>query len=192
VISDGYGSPRPGQRHLGVDVMFSRIASDAFGTTGPNGSKAFVMPDGWPAIAASDGVLWSAGWSPRGFEVVLHHGGIATYYQHLRALYVPQTKAPASGTAPGTLRRIQAGEPLGLIGGDPTNPPHLMHLHFELWPAGPASAVDPAPLMKTWQVFDPTDVAPFFAAATRNAARRRAIGPGMVSVRAHERRRPRA
>jgi len=43
--------------------MFGRISTDAFGMNGPNGSKLFVMPDGWPAVAASDGVLWSAGWS---------------------------------------------------------------------------------------------------------------------------------
>lgn len=190
VISDGYSSPRPGQRHLGVDIMFSRIASDAFGTAGPNGSKLFVMPEGWPAIAASDGVLWSAGWSPRGFEVVIHHGSVATYYQHMSVLYVPQTKAPAPGTAQGTLRRIQAGEPLGIIGGDPTNPPHLMHLHFELWPTGASgSAIDPAPLMKTWQVFTPADVTPFFS--QRNAGKRAAQRAELVKVRGYERRWPR-
>jgi len=30
VISDGYGSPRPGMLHAGVDLMFARIATDPF------------------------------------------------------------------------------------------------------------------------------------------------------------------
>jgi murein DD-endopeptidase MepM/ murein hydrolase activator NlpD len=190
VISDGFGSPRPGQRHAGVDLMFARISTDAIGTNDPHGSKGFVMPGGWPAVAASDGVLWSAGWSARGFEVVIHHGTVATYYQHLSALFVPQTQAPRPNTAPSTLRRIQVGEPLGIIGGDPTNPPHLMHLHFELWPAGPTSAIDPALLMKTWQVLTPADVAPFFATAMRNARAKQTERPDLVKVRGYERRWP--
>jgi murein DD-endopeptidase MepM/ murein hydrolase activator NlpD len=142
VISDGYGSPRPGTIHQGVDIMFARIASDAFSPSGPNGTKLFVMPDSWPAVAASDGVLWSAGPTLRGYAVVVDHGNVATFYQHLNTLLVPETKPPAPGAPRAKLIPIKAGQPLGVIGGDPSNPPHLKHLHFELWPAGPTSAVD--------------------------------------------------
>jgi murein DD-endopeptidase MepM/ murein hydrolase activator NlpD len=191
VISDGYGSARPGSTHVGVDLMFGRISTDPFAATGPNGSKLFVMPDSWPAVAASDGVLWSAGPTLRGYAVVVDHGNVATFYQHLSTLLVPETKPPAPGTPRDKLVHIKAGQPLGIIGGDPSNPPHLKHLHFELWPAGPASATDPQPYMKTWQIFTPDDVAPFLSALTRNAAQKRpARRPDFVPVRAHERRWP--
>jgi murein DD-endopeptidase MepM/ murein hydrolase activator NlpD len=190
VISDGYGSPRPDMTHQGVDVMFGRIASDAFPTTGPNGSKAFVMPDSWPAVAASDGVLWSAGPTLRGYAVVIDHGNVATFYQHLSTLIVPETKPPAHGTPRDKMIAIRAGQPLGVIGGDPTNSPHLKHLHFELWPHGPTSAVDPQPYMRTWQVFTPDDVAPMLAGLTRNAAKRAAKRTEFVRVRGYERRWP--
>jgi murein DD-endopeptidase MepM/ murein hydrolase activator NlpD len=190
VISDGFGSPRGGTTHMGVDLMFARIANDPF-PNGPNGSKHFVMPDAWMAVAASDGVLWSAGHTPRGFAVVLDHGNVATFYQHLDTLMVPETKPPAKGTPREQLIQIKAGQPLGVIGGDPLDPGHLKHLHFELWLGGPTSAIDPQPLMKTWQVFTPNDIAPFLPALTRNAAKNQsAKRRDFVPVRAYERRWP--
>jgi len=50
-----------------------------------------------------------------------------------------------------------------VIGADPLDPAHLKHLHFELWLGGPADAIDPQPLMKTWQVFTPNDIAPLLS-----------------------------
>ena len=190
VISDGFGSPRPPATHMGVDLMFGRIASDPF-PIGPNGSKAFVMPDAWMAVAASDGVLWSAGHTPRGFAVVIDHGSVATFYQHLETLLVPEAKPPAKGTPRDQLIPIKAGQPLGVIGADPLDPAHLKHLHFELWLGGPANAIDPQPLMKTWQVFTPNDIAPLLSPLTRNAARKPLEKRhGLVPVRAHQRRWP--
>jgi murein DD-endopeptidase MepM/ murein hydrolase activator NlpD len=147
------------------------------------------MPDSWPAVAAADGVLWSAGPTLRGYAVVVDHGTVATFYQHLSTLIVPETKAPAPGTPRAKMIPIRAGQPLGVIGGDPTNPPYQKHLHFELWPAGPASAVDPQPYMRTWQIFTPDDVAPMLA-LTRNAAKRAPKRSEFVQVRAYERRWP--
>ncbi len=195
VISDGYGSPRPGMTHKGVDLMFGRISTDAFPMTGPNGSKLFVMPDSWPAVAASDGVLWSAGPTLRGYAVVIDHGTVTTFYQHLSTLLVPETKPPAPGAPRDKMIPIKAGQPLGIIGGDPSNPPHYKHLHFELWPAGPASATDPQPYMRAWQIFTPDDVAPMLASLTRNASKKRSgkrgdKRPELVSVRGYERRWP--
>lgn len=190
VISDGFGSARPPGKHMGVDLMFARISSDRF-PIGPNGSKAYVMPDAWMAVAASDGVLWSAGHTPRGFCVVLDHGNVATFYQHLDTLFVPETKPPAKGAPKESRIRVKASQPLGVIGGDPLDPSRLKHLHFELWLGGPTSAVDPAPLMKSWQVFTPNDLAPFLSSLTRNAPRRSSgKRPDFVHVTDHERRWP--
>ena len=190
VISDGFGSPRPPGKHMGVDLMFGRISSDPF-PIGPNGSKAFIMPDAWMAVSASDGVLWSAGHTPRGFAIVIDHGNIATFYQHLETLLIPEAKPPAKGTPRDQLIQIKTGQPLGVIGADPLDPAHLKHLHFELWLGSPANAIDPQPLMKIWQVFTPTDIAPLLSPLTRNAARKRPENRhGLVPVRAHQRRWP--
>jgi len=190
VISDGFGSPRPPATHMGVDLMFGRISSDPF-PNGPNGSKSFVMPDAWMAVAASDGVLWSAGRTPRGFAVVIDHGHVATFYQHLELLLVPEAKPPGKDAPKDQLIKIRAGQPLGVIGADPLDPSHVKHLHFELWPGGPTSAIDPGPLMKTWQVFTPDDVAPYLQALRRNAAKKKPPKRGeFVPVRAYERRWP--
>lgn len=157
VISDGFGSPRPGRLHAGVDVMFLRAAADAAtlraGT--PNGSRGFVMPNGVSALAAADGVVWSAGQGPRGFSVVIDHGKhhgqpVATFYTHLEKLAVTPTQRGQ------TKQQIRAGQPLGIIGGDPLDPQKLKHLHFELWLGGPANAIDPIAIMRGWTMTAPT------------------------------------
>lgn len=183
VISDGYGSNRPPGKHLGVDIMFGRIQSDRF-PIGPNGTKAFVMPDAWMAVSAADGVLWSAGYTPRGAAVLIDHGNVATFYQHLDTLFVPAVQPPAKGTPRALMIQIKAGQPLGVIGADPLDPQHIKHLHFELRVG--TDAVDPAGVMKAWQVFTPRDIAPFLPPLTRNAASR----SDLVHVRGHERRWP--
>jgi len=110
------------------------------------------MPDGLTAIAASDGVLWSAGRQPRGLAVVVDHGGVATFYTHMDKLLVPEASPPAKGEQIQPWRTIKAGQPLGIIGYDPLDAQKLKHLHFELWRGGPKDAVDPEPLMRGWQV----------------------------------------
>src|SRR5688572_19308612 len=75
VISDGFGSRRPGGRHEGVDMMFKREPNDPFPPGSPNGSKLFVMPDNVAALAVSDGVVWFAKHTSYGFTVVIDHGG---------------------------------------------------------------------------------------------------------------------
>ena len=190
VISDGFGSHRPsfpGGQHKGVDLMFARIASDKF-PIGPNGTKGFVMPDAWLAVAAADGVLWSVGYTQHGGAVVLDHGGVATFYTHLETLLFPEIRAPAKDTPKHLLPRVKAGQPLGIIGADPLDPQRIRHLHFELWTGGPENAIDPAPVMKSWEVFGPDDVAPFLSPVTRNAAKKASSKhPDFVQVRAHTR-----
>ena len=152
-ISDGFGSPRGnGQKHMGVDLMFAREPSDTLKAGTPNGTAHFVMPDGMTALAAADGVVWSAMKTPRGFAVVIDHGPlkVATFYQHLEKLLVTETANAKSG------ERVRAGQPIGVIGADPLDGEHLKHLHFEFWRGGPKDAVDPAPLMRAWEtVGDP-------------------------------------
>jgi murein DD-endopeptidase MepM/ murein hydrolase activator NlpD len=148
VISDGFDSPRPGlPRHGGVDVMFARLASDPFKAGSPNGSKLFVMPDDIPALAASDGVVWSATQTPQGFAVVIDHGPrkVATFYTHLEKLLVASAKPGKNG------ERLRAGQPLGIIGASPRDSEHLKHLHFEIWLGGPSDRIDPSPVMRAWE-----------------------------------------
>ena len=161
VISNGFGTVYPdGSRHKGVDVMFARTPSDVFQAGTPNASKQFVVPDSLDALAASDGVVWSAMDTPRGYAVVIDHGPakVATFYTHLERLLVSPTANAKAG------ERVRAGQPIGVIGADPLDPAHLKHLHFELWLGGPSNAVDPAPVMRGWGVV--TDVGELVA---RNA-----------------------
>jgi hypothetical protein len=142
-ISDGFDSPRPGlPRHGGVDLMFARQPSDPFTPGSPNGTKLFVMPDNLVAVAASDGIVWSAGPTPRGFAVVIEHSPskVATFYAHLEKLLV------AKGD------HMRAGQPIGTIGASPLDAEHLKHLHFELWLGGPSDRVDPSLVMRGWEV----------------------------------------
>ena len=188
VISDGFGSPRPGMKHAGVDLMFARITGDPFPVGTPNGTHAFVMPDHWMAVAASDAILWSAGHTERGYAVVLDHGTVATFYTHLESLLLPLAGAPVRGAELAPFRRIKAGQPLGIIGYDPQDGQRIKHLHFELWLGGPDKAIDPQPIMKSWQVLTPADIAPFLsgqslAREARNAAKR----ADLVRVRSYER-----
>ncbi len=155
VVSSGWGSPRGDRQHEGVDIMFRRIPSDPYPVGSTNGSKLFVMPENVLAVAASDGKVWSAGRTPRGFSVVIDHGEhakAATYYTHMDTLLVKPTARGRSG------ERVKAGQPLGIVGADPMDARRLKHLHFALWAGGPSDAVDAEPLMKAWEkIRDPRE-----------------------------------
>lgn len=156
VISSGWGSPRPGGPHSAGDIMFKRIPMDPYPVGSPNGSKGYVMPEKLVAVAASDGVVWSAGWGPGGFAVVIDHGPqkVATYYNHLSELLVTQTSRAKSG------QRVYAGQPLGIIGASPRDGAKLKHLHFAIWLGGPDAAIDPAPVMRSWEYINDPSPAP--------------------------------
>jgi murein DD-endopeptidase MepM/ murein hydrolase activator NlpD len=147
-ISDGFDSPRTGYpRHGGVDLMYRRIPTDALRVGSPNGSKAFVMPDGTKALAAADGVVWSALRTPQGFAVVIQHAQpFATFYTHLEQLLVAETARGVSN------QRVRAGQPIGIVGASPLDAEHLKHLHFELWAGGAKDKMDPALAMREWRV----------------------------------------
>ena len=82
----------------------------------------FAAPQGSPIVAASDGVVESAGPSGTyGNLVVLRHAGVvATAYAHMSRI--------ARGMKPGV--RVRQGEVIGYVGatGRATGP----HLHFEI------------------------------------------------------------
>ena len=148
-ISDGWGSPRTlpdGTQitHLGADIMFRRRSSrDLIAVYKPgtvNGEKWYFMPDSVPALAASAGVVQFAARTPVGFTVVIRHPtGWATYYTHMASLAVS------------TGDTVAAGQPIGIIGGNPADSVHLKHLHFELWKNGTrAGVLDPKPYLDTW------------------------------------------
>ncbi len=148
-ISDGFDSPRPGlPRHGGVDIMFRRMATDTFGAGTPNGTRMFVMPDDHPVLAASDGVVWSAMKTPRGYAVVIDHGPrrVATFYTHLDRMLVSPTARGASK------QQVTAGQMIGTVGFDPLDTRKLKHLHFEVWLGGPSDRADPLLAMSVWDV----------------------------------------
>jgi murein DD-endopeptidase MepM/ murein hydrolase activator NlpD len=107
------------------------------------------MPDHLVAIAASDGKVWQADWSPKGFQVVIDHGSVVTYYAHLENLFVTPSERGKSN------QRVVAGQPLGFIGASPLDAEHLKHLHFEIWLGGPTDKIDPEKLIYRWTVVDP-------------------------------------
>ena len=109
------------------------------------------MPPGTLVLAASDGEVWSAGWTPRGYSVVVSHGAPwATYYTHMTSLRVGESKRGSSK------ERVRAGQPLGVVGADPKDARGIAHLHFEMWFGGGGfAATDPVPFLRTFAVLDP-------------------------------------
>jgi hypothetical protein len=150
VISDGWGSPRrkadgSTRAHLGADIMFKRRSradlADVHRPGTPNGTRWFFMPDGVPALAIAAGEVRRALPTRRGYSVVIRHAnGWASYYTHLEDLRVQRGD------------QVDAGQPLGLIGFDPTTRQKIRHLHFELWEGGTRrGVVDPAPYLDAWE-----------------------------------------
>lgn len=187
-ISDGFYSLRRQPRsdlsiqHDGVDIMYRRRPGDRWRSGTPNGTQNYVMPDHRAALAASDGVVWSAANTPRGWTVVIDHHPrkLATYYTHLSKLLVTP-KQPVS-----------AGTPIGVIGADPLDARHVLHLHFEVWRGGKIDSFDPRKLMETtWEYRpDPGDQPPMLVA--RNGGHRsRDHAQFDVPVISHYRRPPR-
>lgn len=162
VVSDAYGSARVGGNrgaiHRGVDQMYRRRwrgeLADTFPAKAPH-SRMHFMPPGTLVLAASDGEVWSAGWTPRGYSVVLSHGAPwATYYTHMTSLRLDETRRGQSR------QRVVAGQPLGVVGADPTDPNGIAHLHFELWWNGNGNAaIDPRSYLDHWAVVNAPEVA---------------------------------
>lgn len=185
-VSDGMTSTRhspSGQviLHGGVDLMYRRRPGDIWRAGTPHASSGWVMPDDRAALAASDGLVVFAANTPRGWSVRIDHAPrkLATYYTHLSSLLVSKGQY------------ITAGTPIGIIGGDPLDAAHLMHLHLELWRGGASDRIDPEPLMTSWEYLrDPAEsTAPLVA---RNGGHRMTErNRDSVLVESHSRRPPR-
>jgi murein DD-endopeptidase MepM/ murein hydrolase activator NlpD len=140
-ISNGFVVPS----HYGVDVMYRRDGGfdpRALGFQGHDGNAHWFAPSDTPILAARAGTVWSVDRSRRGIEVVLDHGvPWATYYQHLTTASVQKGD------------HVQAGQRIGTMGFDPTDPEGLRHLHFAAWyrGVGNAASVDPEGAMAKWQ-----------------------------------------
>lgn len=143
--------------HLGLDIMFARIATDPVGPSSevaiPRGhtkNLGWIAWKGTPIRAAGPGHVWSAKRTARGLSVQIDHGmvgghGMLTFYQHLETFDRDWQRGDV----------VLPGTTLGTMGGDPANEPHLRHLHFEVWiPDGKSRAgdwpVDPAPYLRVW------------------------------------------
>src|SRR5262249_52025962 len=85
---------------------------------------------------------WSAAKTAHGGTVVIDHAPrkLATYYTHLSSLLVTAKQA------------VSAGTPLGIIGADPLDAEHVMHLHLEVWRGGEDARLDPQRIIATpWE-----------------------------------------
>lgn len=148
---------RPGG-HLGVDIMFPRLLSDAVKggevpVDGVHGTVHAVMPDGVPCVAPFVGRVFSADLSPRGHEMRIDHGlihgvPVNSYVQHLSTFARDWKRGDV----------VYPGTTLGTIGGDiKADAYHLMHCHFGLLffqtPNRPFDSywVNPEPYMKWWR-----------------------------------------
>ena len=103
--------------HRGVDMMFPRRARDP---TGAGTTRDYVVPPGASAVAALGGSVRYAMRAANGWRVRLGHEGVDTLYLHLAAVAVEEGQ------------RVEAGDVLGPVGADPTDPEGLPHLHFEV------------------------------------------------------------
>lgn len=130
--------------HVGIDAMYRRPVALPPGTKLPlpdHGSRGFELPDGTQVLAARAGKVWSVRKTGRGIGVVVDHGRPwSTFYQHLSAAYV------AKGD------QVDAGQPIGEAGFDPSGHDKIRHLHFEIRDG--ATSIDPEPLLATATVLE--------------------------------------
>lgn len=115
--------------HRGVDIMYRERGK-------------WVAPVGTPILAARAGVVWSVTDTERGKSVVIDHGPPwATFYQHLEEVKVAKGQT------------VVAGQEIGTMGSDPTDPQGLRHLHFAVWwkGSGDDASVDPGLPMGAWR-----------------------------------------
>jgi len=142
--------------HLGVDIMYRRKGPadlvQSFRPGTPDGISKWFAPARTPIIAARAGRIWSAQRTERGYAVVVDHGKpFATFYQHLESLAMP-LHSQGLNVNTGTASYVTVGQPLGIMGFDPTDPRRLRHLHFAVWyqGGGDDASVDCVNAMAKW------------------------------------------
>lgn len=146
-ITDGFGSRRGDEPHAGLDIAFARRGVtdlvDMFPPGTPNGGRTWFAPPHVPIVAARAGKVWSIDKTARGWAIVLDHAQpFSTFYTHL--------ETPNPLLKKGSV--VNAGDPLGFMGFDPTDNERVRHLHFAVrhGPAGNHEPVDSQQAMKTW------------------------------------------
>lgn len=141
-VSQGFHAPE----HMGVDIMFRRLPGEPV-TTSP-GNAEWCMPAGVRALAFAAGTVVYAKQAANGWRVRLSHGPLDTLYLHLAA-------APLVVQG----QRVGMGDPLGVVGADPTDPEKLPHLHFEtrLGSLGTMQTpIDPGIFLSSWSLLNDT------------------------------------
>lgn len=130
-ITSGWGDPRDGgaRHHEGVDVFYPKAGEPKI----PNWTQGnWIMFPNTPAIAVGPGVVTQAFQGEKGNWISIDHGdGMVSGYGHLSTRFLNKGD------------RVGAGQAVGIIGDDPSNPNDGAHLHFELKING--SKVDPKP-----------------------------------------------
>ena len=120
--------------HTGVDIMFRRMDEDPPwpGHDTTEGTRRFVYLAGALAIAARAGRVVYAKEHTNGLRVRLaHDDGLDTLYIHLATIAV----------VPG--QDVEAGQVVGMVGGDPSSGPGTKHLHFEVRERSTNQDLDP-------------------------------------------------
>jgi hypothetical protein len=139
---------------LGVELAFERSNeldfADKYPPGGRNGTERHFMPNLWPALAVSDGVIAYAGRQKYGNAVLIdHRNGWATYYANLAHMF----PTPTDGHRARHPRVVCAGQILGFIGAP--YPGAMKCLRFELWSIdrdGCVERVNPRRYLYRWQV----------------------------------------
>lgn len=107
--------------HMGVDIAIPR----------PGGG----YESGALVVAVASGRVARAARGPRGWWVLIDHGDWASGYLHMVTVDV------ATGDP------VIAGQRLGVMGADPLDGEHIVHLHFQVAPFGHAE--DPGPYLRS-------------------------------------------
>jgi murein DD-endopeptidase MepM/ murein hydrolase activator NlpD len=120
------------REHRGVDIMYRKkrrigVANYPWATT------SYEMFPNTPALAYAAGMVVSSQPLSTGHQVVIDHGdGLKTGYEHLSRRLVDVGQ------------QVEAGQPIGIIGGSPTGY-GLVHLHFDVLKNG--FYTDPQPYL---------------------------------------------
>lgn len=131
-ISDGWHLRSSGNFHYGVDILYPRQGAPV--GIPISSTPGFIMYFSTAAVAAHDGVVTMASRIGTGNRVRIKGDGIESAYMHLSSMSVREGQ------------NVRAGDPVGVIGDDPTNPIDPAHLHFELHLAG--TRLDPEPHLR--------------------------------------------
>jgi murein DD-endopeptidase MepM/ murein hydrolase activator NlpD len=147
VITSNFSDMRGGEPHGGLDIVFARKNAadlvDLYPPGTPNGGKSWFAPPHVPILAARAGRVWSVEQTKRGWQVILDHAQpFSSFYTHL--------ETPSPVIKPGM--HVKAGDVLGFMGWDPTDPERVRHLHFAVrhGPAGSHEPVDSQQAMRSW------------------------------------------